>query len=71
MNRHQYIDGASFGTTFPHLFFHTFPELIPKKYSDRYIPKIFGFRVHECVKVMGKTPPALLNEGDTKMDTEN
>ena len=43
--------GAYFGTTFPHLFFQTIPELLPSpgpqpRYGMRiYIPKIYGFKV--------------------------
>ena len=29
-SRHEHIDGAFFGTTFPHLFFLTYPELKPE-----------------------------------------
>ena len=40
------IDGAFFGTTFPHLFFLIFPELRPKKAKQLYKPRIFGFMLH-------------------------
>lgn len=46
-SRHENIDGAYFGTTFAHLFFLTFPELKPTTKSQAYVPKIYGFRVHE------------------------
>eukprot|EP01006_Ploeotia_vitrea_P036399 TRINITY_DN66013_c9_g2_i3.p1 TRINITY_DN66013_c9_g2~~TRINITY_DN66013_c9_g2_i3.p1 ORF type:complete len:267 (-),score=104.22 TRINITY_DN66013_c9_g2_i3:721-1467(-) len=46
-SRHEHIDGAYFGTTFPHLFFLTFPELKPAKSVERYVPRVFGFRVHK------------------------
>jgi len=45
--RHENIDGAYFGTTFPHLFFLTFPELKVPKTTDTYVPRVFGFRVHK------------------------
>jgi len=47
---HAYV-GAYFGTTFPHLFFQTYPELLPSSspqppYGMRiYIPRIYGFKV--------------------------
>lgn len=44
--RHEQIDGAYFGTTFPHLFFLTFPELKPLKSNETYIPRVFGFKIH-------------------------
>merc|ERR1711941_180570 len=46
-SRHENIDGAYFGTTFAHLFFLTFPELKPTSKPQKYIPKIYGFKVHE------------------------
>eukprot|EP01083_Nonionella_stella_P163839 540569_1 len=44
---HRTIDGAYFGTTFPHLFFLAFPELRPQKSKDHYISRIFGFKLHQ------------------------
>ncbi|KAF9617514.1 hypothetical protein IFM89_036718 [Coptis chinensis] len=41
------IDGAYFGTTFPHLFLMTYGHLKPQKTSQSYVPRIFGFKVHK------------------------
>lgn len=41
------IDGAYFGTTFPHLFLMSYGHLKPQKPSQRYVPRIFGFKVHK------------------------
>lgn len=46
-SRHEHIDGAYFGTTFPHLFFLTFPELKVAKSEEKYIPRVFGYRIHK------------------------
>jgi len=46
-SRHQHIDGAYFGTTFPHLFYLSFPELKPDKTEMIYIPRVFCFRVNK------------------------
>lgn len=46
-SRSASIDGAYFGTTFPHLFMLTFPECIPKKNSQYFVPRVFGFRIHK------------------------
>mmetsp|Transcript_14355 Transcript_14355/g.42865 ORF Transcript_14355/g.42865 Transcript_14355/m.42865 type:complete len:274 (-) Transcript_14355:446-1267(-) len=46
-SRSASIDGAYFGTTFPHLFMMTFPELVPHHMSQPFVPRIFGFRIHE------------------------
>jgi len=41
------VDGAYFGTTFPHLFLMTHPSAIPTGKGSRYDPRVFGFRVNE------------------------
>ncbi|KAK1306839.1 putative casein kinase II subunit beta-4 [Acorus calamus] len=41
------IDGAYFGTTFPHLFLMTYGHLKPQKASQSYVPRIFGFKIHK------------------------
>jgi len=47
LNRHSSIDGAYFGTTFPHLLLQSYPELVPTKPAFSYAPKIFGFKIHK------------------------
>ncbi|KAG4302420.1 hypothetical protein PCK1_001256 [Pneumocystis canis] len=52
-SRFQNIDGAFFGTTFPHLFFQTYPEYkpsTPKNCFHIYQPKIYGFKISERSK---------------------
>ncbi|KAI9087066.1 hypothetical protein K1719_031027 [Acacia pycnantha] len=41
------IDGAYFGTTFPHLFLMTYGQLKPQKPSQSYVPRVFGFKIHK------------------------
>jgi len=43
------VDGAAFGTTFPHLFLMTFNNLVPDPLPQNaaYVPRVFGFRVHK------------------------
>ena len=38
------IDGAYFGTSFPHIFLKHFPEQMPSG-APKFIPKIYGFRI--------------------------
>ncbi|KAJ7952605.1 Casein kinase II subunit beta [Quillaja saponaria] len=40
------IDGAYFGTTFPHLFLMTYGNHKPQKPSQSYVPRVFGFKIH-------------------------
>lgn len=46
--RQANIDGAYFGTTFPHLYLMTHPEMIPSKPTQNYIPRVYGFKVNEA-----------------------
>ncbi|EOA13810.1 hypothetical protein CARUB_v10026904mg [Capsella rubella] len=41
------IDGAYFGTTFPHLFLMTYGHLKPPKASQNYVQRVFGFKLHK------------------------
>ncbi|GAB4861999.1 Putative casein kinase II subunit beta-4 [Ancistrocladus abbreviatus] len=41
------IDGAYFGTTFPHLFLMTYRNLRPQKAVQNYVPRVFGFKIHK------------------------
>eukprot|EP00040_Diaphanoeca_grandis_P002212 m.20854 g.20854 ORF g.20854 m.20854 type:complete len:220 (-) comp13139_c0_seq1:384-1043(-) len=45
-SRHQHIDGAYFGTTFPHMLFAVHPEYRPSEPPTRYTAKIYGFKLH-------------------------
>ncbi|CEM10162.1 unnamed protein product [Vitrella brassicaformis CCMP3155] len=40
------MDGAYFGTSFPHIFLQTYANLVPLDFPTPFVPKIFGFRVH-------------------------
>ncbi|WOH09290.1 hypothetical protein DCAR_0728746 [Daucus carota subsp. sativus] len=41
------IDGAYFGTTFPHLFLMTYGHLKPQKSNQSYVQRVFGFKLHK------------------------
>lgn len=40
------IDGAYFTTTLPHLLIMTFPEIASIGLTTKYVPRIFGYKVH-------------------------
>lgn len=42
---HGNLDGAYFGTTLPHIFLLTYPSLRPSKPTERYVPRVFGFKI--------------------------
>jgi casein kinase II subunit beta len=39
------IDGAYFGCSFPHIFLQTFPELMPTTKPNKYVARIYGFKI--------------------------
>ena len=40
------LDGAFFGSSFPHVLLQTFPYMYPLLPHNQYVPKIAGFKVH-------------------------
>ncbi|XP_063725947.1 casein kinase II subunit beta-like [Symsagittifera roscoffensis] len=44
--RHHHIDGAYFGTSFPHMLFMMHPEYRPKKSPTSFSARLFGFKIH-------------------------
>ena len=43
------FDGCVFGTTFAHIFFMTYEDLVPpaiNRNSEQYVPRVFGFKIH-------------------------
>lgn len=45
-SRHAAIDGAYFGTSFHNIMFQVYPALVPPKTPERYVPRVYGFKVH-------------------------
>jgi casein kinase II subunit beta len=45
-SRHSAIDGAYFGTSFHNIIFQVYPALLPVKSTERYTPRIYGFKLH-------------------------
>jgi casein kinase II subunit beta len=39
------VDGAFFGSSFPHVLLQRFPELQPKEEKIHFVPQIFGFKI--------------------------
>ncbi|KAF9926167.1 casein kinase 2 regulatory subunit [Modicella reniformis] len=46
-SRYHNLDGAYFGTTFAHMLFHMYPELVPNIQNRIYTPMIYGFKISE------------------------
>lgn len=54
------VDGAYFGTTFPHLFLLTYLHLKPPKPTQHYVPRIFGFRVRSLLPLCSDVREGLI-----------
>lgn len=51
-SRHAAIDGAYFGTSFHNIIFQVYPALIPPKSAERYVPRVYGFKVHAAAALV-------------------
>lgn len=58
----RYVDGAYFGTTFPHFFLLQYPEHVPARSDARYLPKVFGYQIHKSSPAHQKPLP--ITNGD-------
>ena len=70
------VDGAAFGTTFPHLFLMTFSNLVPDPLpvAATYVPRVFGFRVHQSARQRNPSEAAALTKSakvETVVDKNN
>ena len=67
------VDGASFGTTFPHLFLMTFSNLVPDPLpaNSSYVPRVFGFRVHPSAHQRNVPPSPSPAQSGCRVKLEN
>ncbi|XP_017016849.2 suppressor-of-stellate-like protein isoform X2 [Drosophila kikkawai] len=50
------LDGAMFGTGFPHMFFMQLPELRPHPPDEKYVGRLFGFQLHHSALTPLESP---------------
>ncbi|CCJ29438.1 unnamed protein product [Pneumocystis jirovecii] len=67
-SRHATIDGAYFGTTFPHIMLQVYPYLIPQRSQERYVPRIFGFKIREY-SIIHQLQDIYKKKQDVRLDT--
>ncbi|KAI8096606.1 casein kinase II beta subunit CKB1 [Halteromyces radiatus] len=71
---YQNVDGAHFGSTYAHLLFENYSELVPLAKPHIYQPKIFGFRINERSRTgprmqwLRMRPPAYIDNDDNDDD---
>ena len=41
------VDGAFFGTSFPHLLLMNFTDLVYEKSEEKYTATVYGFKIHK------------------------
>jgi len=46
-SKYNQIDGAYFGTGFPHMLFMVHPEYRPMTPVEQFVPKLYGFKIHD------------------------
>eukprot|EP00163_Fabomonas_tropica_P031800 TRINITY_DN7698_c0_g4_i1.p1 TRINITY_DN7698_c0_g4~~TRINITY_DN7698_c0_g4_i1.p1 ORF type:complete len:286 (-),score=56.04 TRINITY_DN7698_c0_g4_i1:55-912(-) len=50
-----HVDGAFFGTSFPHIFLLQYSDLRPHAPKETYVPRVYGFRLHRPDKPTHRT----------------
>ncbi|XP_039482768.1 suppressor-of-stellate-like protein [Drosophila santomea] len=50
------LDGAMFGTSFPHMFFMQLPSMRPHPPLEKYVPRLYGFRLHQKALMPPEAP---------------
>lgn len=67
---HNALDGSYWGTTFPHLFLHTYQNLVPLRNSEEYVPRIYGFKIHRSAAQV-KRNLGIKDSADSLQSNEN
>ncbi|XP_030566380.1 suppressor-of-stellate-like protein isoform X1 [Drosophila novamexicana] len=60
------LDGAMFGSSFPHMFFMQLPQLLPEPPVEKYTPRIYGFQLHKSALSAPKSQSSGSNSPNNK-----
>jgi len=58
------VDGAYFGRSFAPFFMIIYPELIPRPPTRKFIPSVFGYKLHKSCRASPKYKQYLLEDQD-------
>ena len=62
-SRHHQLDGAFFGSGFPHMFFMMNPEYRPRRPRKQFVARLFGFIIHPSAYQIQQEAANLINKG--------
>ncbi|TDG43513.1 hypothetical protein AWZ03_010071 [Drosophila navojoa] len=65
------LDGAMFGTSFPHMFFMQLPHLLPEPPIQKYTPRIHGFKLHKTAMVPPERSEPDINNANSTDSVNN
>eukprot|EP00298_Acanthocystis_sp_HF-20_P002760 c13144_g1_i1.p1 GENE.c13144_g1_i1~~c13144_g1_i1.p1 ORF type:complete len:255 (+),score=81.49 c13144_g1_i1:176-940(+) len=69
--KHSKIDGSYFSTSFPHIFLLNYPELKGSEPTQRYVPRIFGFKLHDTCQLFKSETGVTNNSNSNNTNNTN
>ncbi|KAL1506214.1 hypothetical protein ABEB36_005614 [Hypothenemus hampei] len=70
-SRCRHTDGAYFGTGFPHMFFMVHPEYRPKRPTNQFVARLFGFKIHPLAYQVQQQSAATLKTSQRLLKMDN
>lgn len=54
-SKYKDIDGVFFGSSFPQVFLQSYPSLVPLEIQRPFVPRVFGFKLHNQKSFISKS----------------